>query len=395
MRVLVTDGDNRAALAITRSLGKRGHEVFVGDRLPDSLASNSRYCSGSFSYPDPSADSSGFIKRLVEETRRRRIDAVVPVADITTLLVTGHIKDFGADCKIPFPHLEALELAASKDKLVELASSAGVPVPRTVILTSPGDRQSITVSGITFPMVIKPHRSRIKTADEKWISASVCYADNEDELKEILAAKKDEYPLLIQERVKGPGVGVFACYDRGRLKAIFSHRRLREKPPSGGVSVLRESIPVRDDARRYAESLLDRLKWHGIAMVEFKEDESDGKLKLMEINGRFWGSLQLAIDSGVDFPALLLDIAAGKEVAPCIDYRPGVRTRWFWGDVDSLLMVLLKKRASLHLPAGHKGRVGYLAEFMKSSLNGTKNEIMRLDDLRPWLFETSRWFRRQ
>src|SRR5690606_34522562 len=84
------------------------------------------------------------------------------------------------------------------------------------------------------------------------------------------------YPLMLQERISGPGIGYFACYDHGRLVASFAHRRLREKPPSGGVSVLRESVAVDQQALMYGSKLLERLAWHGVAMVEFKQDTRDG-----------------------------------------------------------------------------------------------------------------------
>ena len=138
------------------------------------------------------------------------------------------------------------------------------------------------------------------------------------------------------------------CYQHGRLVAEFSHRRIREKPPSGGVSVLCESVPVVPQAKQYAQALLDALRWEGVAMVEFKMDMADQSLKLIEINGRFWGSLQLAIDAGVDFPALLVQTLA-DEPMPVIDsYRVGVRSRWLMGDFDALLMRLFKREDELH-----------------------------------------------
>ncbi len=51
-------------------------------------------------------------------------------------------------------------------------------------------------------------------------------------------------------------------------------------------------------------------------MVEFKADARTGTPYLMEINGRFWGSLQLAIDAGVDFPAILVAAALGAPIPP-------------------------------------------------------------------------------
>lgn len=109
------------------------------------------------------------------------------------------------------------------------------------------------------------------------------------------------YPFTIQSFVKGTGQGVFALFKHGSPVCYFSHRRLREKPPTGGVSVLSESAPLNQQLKESAERLLLSAKWHGVAMVEFRVAE-DGTGYLMEVNPRFWGSLQLAIDSGVDFP---------------------------------------------------------------------------------------------
>jgi predicted ATP-grasp superfamily ATP-dependent carboligase len=209
----------------------------------------------------------------------------------------------------------------------------------------------------------------------------------------ILAAKhSSEYPILLQQRIVGPGVGVFMCYQRGNLVAQFSHRRIREKPPSGGVSVLCESVPVAPQAKQYAQALLDALRWEGVAMVEFKMDEADQTLKLMEINGRFWGSLQLAIDAGVDFPDLLLQTLAAVPMKRIDAYRVGVRSRWFMGDLDALLMRIFKREDELHLPPGHAGKLTSIFQFMKLWQKDTYNEIFRFPDFKPALYEAKRWF---
>src|SRR5262249_38745780 len=154
-------------------------------------------------------------------------------------------------------------------------------------------------------------------------------------------------PSLVQQRIVGPGVGVFVLFDRGEIVADFAHRRLREKPPSGGASVLSESAPVdralRDDARR----LLGPLQWHGVAMLEYKQDQAGGGSYLMEVNGRFWGSLQLAIDAGVDFPHLACQLATGQRPAIDRPYAIGVKNRWLAGDLDHLLLRLFR---SAHAP---------------------------------------------
>ena len=134
------------------------------------------------------------------------------------------------------------------------------------------------------------------------------YAENKAILENLYKTKEVlKYPSMIQEKIIGPGTGLFTLYDKNRHLALFSHKRIREKPPSGGVSVVSESVPLDNEMVDAADKLLSAVGWTGVAMVEFKRDVRDGKAKLMEINGRFWGTLQLAVASGVDFPVLLIE----------------------------------------------------------------------------------------
>jgi predicted ATP-grasp superfamily ATP-dependent carboligase len=393
MNVLVTDGDNRAALAITRSLGRKGHKVIVGEKSMPSLASVSHYSSEGWVYPDPLRRPDDFLDELLRTVKEKKIEVLLPVTEITTGLVTENAATFDGLCRLPFPDSDAFRTASNKLEMVRLAERIGVPVPATLVLEKEGSDLG-TMGGLSYPVVVKPHRSRIRTGTG-WQATTVSYARDPKELAFLLGkAGAWEYPVLLQERIPGPGIGVFACYQNGKMVSLFGHRRIREKPPSGGVSVLRESIPVSPQARMFTEKLLDHLKWHGVAMVEFKMDERDGVPKLMEINGRFWGSLQLAIDAGVDFPDILVRIADGETVAPNFAYKEGVKSRWFWGDADSLLMLLLKDRKSLHLPDGHPGRVRSVVEFLRVFGKNLHFEIESLSDIRPALHETSRWFRR-
>ena len=118
-------------------------------------------------------------------------------------------------------------------------------------------------------------------------------------------------------------------------------------------------------------------------MVEYKVDARDNTPKLMEINGRFWGSLQLAVDSGIDFPYWMYQVSQG-ETPVCPDSYPvGIRTRWFLGDVDHLLTVWLHRRKSLSLPEGYPGRFGVLIDFIKETWGSSRNEMWHSDDPGP------------
>jgi predicted ATP-grasp superfamily ATP-dependent carboligase len=386
-RVLVTDGDNRAALAITRSLGRRGYHVSVAERRIPALAQTSRYCAASRKYPDPATEERAFVDALVQIVRNDRIDVVLPVSDITTALVSERRSEFEPFCRVPLPSAATLALAADKVAVLKLATELGVAAPRSILVESPG--AAVTDAAVLGrPVVVKPRRSRVRTPSG-WTSCAVSYASTPDEIARQLAACPPEaYPVLLQERISGHGCGVFMCCRRGTVVATFGHRRLREKPPSGGVSVLSESVAVPPLARQSAAALLERLEWDGVAMVEFKMDDRDGVPKLMEINGRFWGSLQLAIDAGVDFPALLVDPSGdGGDPSPP-PYRVGVKNRWFWGDVDSLLLTL---RGDGPTNGSRAGRLQAMATFLKLWEPDLHYENPKFSDLRPWLYETRRW----
>jgi len=313
----------------------------------------------------------------------------MPMSDITTLTLARAMQDGLLDCRMCAPPLDKLEAAADKRTTLELAMQLGVPVPRSIVLEQHRDAERDL--DLPYPLVIKPARSRVWYKG-KWLFNAVSYARTPEELQATLREfVPAQFPVLLQERIEGPGVGVFACYDRGRLVALFSHRRLREKPPSGGVSVLRESVPVDPAADAHAQALLGALAWHGPAMVEFKMDQRDNSLKLMEINGRLWGSLQLAIDAGVDFPRLMARIMAEDNVTPVLSYRIGVRTRWLWGDVDSILALFLKSREELNLPPDHPGRWRTLLDFLVPWSRGLRYEVLSLEDPRPWIYESRHW----
>ncbi|HET7217827.1 MAG TPA: GNAT family N-acetyltransferase [Vicinamibacterales bacterium] len=386
MKVLVTDGDSRAALAVTRSLGNAGHEVVVGEKHAPSLSTVSRYCSAAVVYPDPAVASEEFVSFMAAEVKARGIDVLVPVADITTFLVTGCRSVFGPSCAVPFADAAVIQRAANKVDILQTADALGIPIPRSAIVTSASDVPAIDFG---YPLVIKPHQSRIPT-ESGWHASRVSYAADHDALRQALSARPAyEFPLMLQEQIVGPGVGVFAMYDRGKPVALFSHRRLREQPPSGGVSVLSESTPLPRRASEYATRLLDAIGWHGVAMVEFKHDLRDDTPKLMEINGRFWGSLQLAIDAGVDFPALLVESVHADRLQPVPSYRIGVRNRWFWGDVDSLLLSLFGSNGRT---ADQGSRTRAIGEFMKLWGKDLHYENPTLRDIKPGLLETYRWF---
>jgi hypothetical protein len=180
---------------------------------------------------------------------------------------------------------------------------------------------------------------------------TVSYADGLASLERQMKQLEGQTDVLLQEYVRGTGFGVEMLTYEGRPLAAFQHKRLREVPVTGGASSLRESVPLDPELYAYATRLLAALHWTGLAMVEFKVG-NDGP-KLMEINGRVWGSLPLAVQSGVNFPVGLAELylhgPPPADQGPA-GYQIGVRARNLELDVVWMMAVLLGKRRYSFLP---------------------------------------------
>lgn len=392
LRILITDGEQRAALAAVRSLGAAGYTVHVCASSRRSLAGQSRYCATEARAPDPLHDPAGFVKELARIAASLEVDVLLAITEASLLAVLPVRDDF--DCVIPFASAEQFDRICDKAEVLNVANARGIAVPaQKEILASPD--ASDDVGSLHFPIVIKPSRS-VSGPESGRVRNAVSYANDESHLRESLTRlPAASYPILLQQRIVGAGVGVSLLMWNGQLRAAFSHRRIREKPPSGGVSVLRESIPLDEDLLKASVGLLKDLEWEGVAMLEYKRDANTGVYYLMEINGRLWGSLQLAIDSGVDFPRLLVEAALGAPSAPVTKYRTGVRSQWEWGDVDNLLALFFHSSDRLALPTARPSRFGTLAQFVRTLGNGTQREVLRLNDPLPFFRESINWIRRR
>lgn len=400
-RILVLDANQRSALAVTRSLGKIPRlEVVTADAATVSLAGCSKYSREYRCCPSSEKQPEEFLSWLEQTIAQHKIFAIFPVTEITSQLLLMNPNRLGS-CRLPFADYQTVMSLADKGNLLASAQAANIPVPDYRLFSAATD---VNVEEIaSFPAVVKPCLSRVWTG-EHWINTQVQVVSTREELSEVLTHTPylQHFPFMIQAFIPGHGAGIFALYDRGRPLAYFSHRRVREKPPRGGVSVVSQSAPVDTQLQQYAEALLAAVKWHGVAMVEFRISD-EGLPYLMEVNTRFWGSLQLAIDAGVDFPRLLWEITANDDspsadalghergtnnsvqtakqaASPLAAYSPGQRLRWLLGDLDSLYLTLRDRDFS----AGTK--LLRILAFMKPVF-GTRHEVNRWGDLGPAWFE--------
>lgn len=384
-RILVLDGNQRAALAAVRSLGAKGLWVAVGEFCTPSMAGLSRHCCQSITYANPLTSPRQFFDDILKQIDELNISFLLPITEATTYVILAYRDELPEHVTLPFPKTESVERLANKNNLFQLAQQQGVPVPETIFCANAEEGFKALETIDHFPVVLKPFKSKILQPDSI-LSTQVVIAHSGKEARDALKNNLFfEFPFTIQSFVEGSGQGIFALFDHGEPVSFFAHRRLREKPPGGGVSVLCESAPVNNQLRTYAEKLLRSVGWHGVAMVEFRVS-ADGTAYLMEVNPRFWGSLQLAIDSGIDFPWWLYLVSTGQTV-PQVSWQCR-RVRWLLGDLDRLYLVL--KSSSDTYTVGEK--FIEILRFFKPGWR-TRHEVNRWNDLRPFWFEIKQYLR--
>jgi predicted ATP-grasp superfamily ATP-dependent carboligase len=133
-RVLVTDGDERAALAVTRALGGQGVEVIVGAEKQPSLAATSKYCARSVVYPPPHRDPSGFLDCLHGVLAHQKVDALFPISDIAMHVIGPNKSEFERHTRMPIPDHRVFEAISDKYNLMRLAQDLDVAIPDTIFV---------------------------------------------------------------------------------------------------------------------------------------------------------------------------------------------------------------------------------------------------------------------
>jgi len=363
---IVTDGVWRKSLSAIRSLGKAGFHVIV---MGDSLFTTgfwSRYTQNRIIAPVASVELMGFGNSMLDTLRgfnEECIPVLFPMEDASLMWVARNIESVRKYAHILIPPLESLEIAQDKSRTIQIAEEIGIPYPRTWKFSKLSDFLDTVykLQGISF--VVKP---RISSG-----SAGVIYGN--PFTPEQWKKHWEHYGrLIIQERIpsEGHGLGVGLLMDNNNeCVAQFAYERLHEYPITGGPSTDRKSI-YNAVLVEQSIKLLKRLNWKGVAMVEWKLDINTGIHKLIEINPRFWGSLELSIRAGVNFPVLYAKTAIGEKVEPVLDYKENIRCRWMVpGDILRFLNQPKEEREKLR--DFLKGLPSSTEEWDKTDIRGS------------------------
>ena len=326
-KVLLTNAQQRKTLSAARSLGKKGLSVAACEITGFNPTRFSKYCDKFYKCPDPAQVPEKYVSFLIDKIKNDSCECMIPMDDDTMELVIDHYDMFSKICKLALPAKDSFYRALNKDKTVAIAKKAGAICPETISIDDI-DSLSSKIAHMKFPLVIKPVNSSG--------SRGIRIVRDEKEFYETYAKIHSDYPFpIVQEYIGGnEKVDICLIYNKkSQLRACFIQKELRHFPVGIGPSTIQESIYY-PELKEIALKIMEGLPWVGVVELEFMIDRANDRIVFMEINPRFWASLEMAVSAGVDFPDLYYKVAMTGDCEEVFSYREGIRTRWLYpGDL--------------------------------------------------------------
>lgn len=383
-KVAVTYSWNRMAYVVNQSLSSKRIKVFTGDTSFINMNRFSLLGNTCFHYPNFYESKENFLEQLNRYLNANQIPYLIPTHEEIFLISKYQSQLEGI--KTLVPEFESLKTAHKKNLSSSLARQLDISIPLTITPQNEVDCIAF-FNAHEAPVVLKYENSNS--------SKGVFYISDKSQFE---IHYKNIGGFILQEYVTGEGYGVSMLYNKGEVRASFTHKRLEEKLSTGGTSTVRIGTH-NEQLEEWSKTILDHLSWNGVAMVEYKYDEKRKKGWFIEINPRFWGSLALPYYSGMDFPYLYYQILRDGDVLPIFDYKEGVKVKWLLGGAlgftDSLIHERKLRFNHLSLKADYFddfslsdpfiliGEMGYyLEKFLHSfELNPTKNASLNIDEI--------------
>jgi predicted ATP-grasp superfamily ATP-dependent carboligase len=338
---LILGVDTAIGLTMVRELGQHGVPVIGIGRSASAIGGASRWCQRLL-LRDGNRPIDEWLPEMIRQTGAKAVMA----SSEGDLLALADMPAMIDGCQILTPRRGPLDAVLDKVTTLDAARTLGLDVPASW-RPSAGEDFAARAAQLEYPVILKwPHPPRkwpiLEAAGLPFIKAE--HITNAPDLL-LALSRYDSIGIwpLVQGWCGGYGLGQMLLMHEGRATLRFQHRRLREYPAMGGVSTLCTSIPSEQHQAQmlHSEQLLAAIGWEGPAMVEYRHDPTTGRYWLMEVNGRFWGSLPLASQAGAAFVwGHYRQSMLGEEPSPAEQrYRP-LRARYLGPDIKRLRRVL-------------------------------------------------------
>lgn len=323
-------------LAVGRSLGRKGIQVFGFEKKND-IGFYSRYINAKIC-PDPLNSENNFIRYLIEFGKNQASKPVIFITgDNFLLTVSKYRKELSRYFLLNLPKNSLIESISDKFSQYHLARNAGIDVPATYHFEDQIEIEKVREK-LKFPMILKArevNKWRNLFGGKKAIKVNT-YEDLLNEFK-ILSEKK--LAIICQEIIEGPDTNHFkycACFFEGKEIAAFTLQKIRQFPIHYGIGSVVQSIENKE-LMEVGKKFFTKINYSGIGSAEFKMDQKDGKLKLIELNPRYWQQNGLSTACGINFPYIDYLLQTGNIILPIKSFKKGIKWVNIYSDFSSFI----------------------------------------------------------
>ena len=329
-KVLITEYLGQQVVAGARSLAKAGDEVVLGTwtRGPRIDKYRTRSIHEVQPLDPPNANPSVFGESVAALAEEVGADVVMPFGLQSYWALSSHVSHV-APLPVMVAPLALFEHLNNKRTAAELINELGIESPKNFPVRIDSDLPAV-VDEARFPVVVK-------VAEGSGVAAGLRYANDGEELRAAWVELRDATetnhpggePPVVQEFVPGYVHDACTLTVHGEPVRIVTQIRRLMYPIYGGVGAI--NVTTHDaELANIARIILEATRWHGPAQIEFKKDSRDGKYKFIEFNTKLWGTLDLSVKAGVDFPGMIRDHLLGRTLQRGGEYPEGLRySFWF------------------------------------------------------------------
>lgn len=325
-KAFIVSCNYRKAYPIIESLKKLGFTTVAGIYAGTDIYSTealSRYVDTIIRVEKPQSSEKSYISSVIKVVKEYDIDIIIPIGFEDFMTLSKYRDIIGRYTVIPVDNYEKMQYVSNKWTLQNLADRIGIAYPRTFLLDDVANVSAITdfINMVGLPLVVKGLGDASKPV----------LVGNHRNMMNIIDNLKGK--MLLQEFIVGFGAGYFCLSHNGEPLAEFMHKRFLEETPLGGPSVKACSY-YDEELLKEGRKIVEQLKWTGVMMVEFRKEAETGRYYLLEINPKFWGSLELAYRAGVDFPRYFVEFFLEGKRPQKISYK-SICFSWISGGFSS------------------------------------------------------------
>jgi predicted ATP-grasp superfamily ATP-dependent carboligase len=322
--LVLDQGLDRGSLAAVRALYDDGWSVGVGS--PErGLSGTSRFAARWHRIPVAEAGVEEYVGAVASAVAAGSYDIVFTADDIGVLALSRHREEVGA--VIPYADHASVVRSIDKLEMTRAAERAGLSVPRTVEATDEA------VDALDEPTIVKPRLHSVLQAGAPGRLDTIIARSPEEARRAVGAIRAAGVGPVLQEVVDGELVSFQAVVDRdGGLLAPVQQRSPRTWPPDSGSAARSHTVGVDPHLASRVEALFRDLGWFGLVQLQFIAPDG-GDPRLIDLNGRFYSSLALAVASGANRPGIWARLATGMPVDDGCAARQGCSYQWFSRDL--------------------------------------------------------------